>query len=148
MPRTCTICDSPQVAEIDAALAGGASYRAAAERFGTSASALVRHASHAGGVSKQAPAASASRGDNETFAPAINDLVLLNPGPSLYLVSGTHEDTRNGVTKVTHEVVLVGPTVPSSMLAARLVRTIDPADVLAVYSPISRSWSNGYPDTG
>ena len=43
MPRTCTICKHPDKQRIERALLAGESYRHIAARFGTSASALVRH---------------------------------------------------------------------------------------------------------
>jgi hypothetical protein len=43
MPRTCTICKHPDREPIERALLAGESYRNIAARFGTSASALVRH---------------------------------------------------------------------------------------------------------
>jgi hypothetical protein len=43
VPRKCSICEAPDRAAIDAALATGGSLRATAARFGTSKSALDRH---------------------------------------------------------------------------------------------------------
>jgi len=45
MPRSCSICTSPDLSRIDAALSAGASLRNVAERFGTSKSAVERHRS-------------------------------------------------------------------------------------------------------
>jgi hypothetical protein len=43
MPRVCTICSSPQRAEIDRQLLSGATYRKIAERFHVTAQAQLRH---------------------------------------------------------------------------------------------------------
>jgi transposase-like protein len=43
MPRQCTICGQAEREAIDSALVAGEPYRNIAERFGTSATALVRH---------------------------------------------------------------------------------------------------------
>ena len=43
MPRTCTICASPQHQAIDQALVAGTPYRAVAERFGASPPSVYRH---------------------------------------------------------------------------------------------------------
>ena len=43
MPRTCTICNHLQRAEIDAALIAGEPYRSIAKRFATSPEAMWRH---------------------------------------------------------------------------------------------------------
>jgi hypothetical protein len=42
----CSVCSSPQVAELDAALAAGESIRATARKFGVPRSTLGRHAAH------------------------------------------------------------------------------------------------------
>lgn len=46
--RRCTICEHPQRDALEAALAGGSSYREVAARSNVSRSALSRHAGHAG----------------------------------------------------------------------------------------------------
>jgi hypothetical protein len=46
MPRPCSVCSSHQREAIEAALVESVPYRQAAERFGTSTSALARHARH------------------------------------------------------------------------------------------------------
>jgi len=46
MPRACSICTHRQRAEIEIALASGASFRNVAGRYGTSATALHRHRKH------------------------------------------------------------------------------------------------------
>lgn len=43
MPRVCSICTHPERPAIDMALVNGAAFRNIAARFGTSATALVRH---------------------------------------------------------------------------------------------------------
>lgn len=54
MPRPCSLCQSPQRTEIDAALASGVSYRNIAEQFRISLSAISRHKSHIRQVLQQA----------------------------------------------------------------------------------------------
>jgi hypothetical protein len=48
MPRSCTICQHPQRAEIDKALVAGEPLRNVAECYATSATALHRHKAHIG----------------------------------------------------------------------------------------------------
>lgn len=43
MPRTCSICGSPDRAAIDAAIVAGEAYRSIAKRFDLSAAAVFRH---------------------------------------------------------------------------------------------------------
>jgi hypothetical protein len=46
MPRNCSICEHPQVAEINAALVRGKSFRNIAKQFSVSVAALFRHRQH------------------------------------------------------------------------------------------------------
>jgi len=46
MGRPCTVCNHEKRVEIDAALAGGESYRNVANRFGTTPSSVNRHQAH------------------------------------------------------------------------------------------------------
>lgn len=64
-------------------------------------------------------------------APAVHDLVLANPGPSLWLVTAVREESRGQV----YDVVLVGPSRPNSALG-RVVHALPAADILAVYRAI------------
>ena len=65
MTRPCTICRHPQRDQIDAALIAGDSYRALAERFSLSTTALSRHSqAHLPAILAQAQqAADVARGD-------------------------------------------------------------------------------------
>ncbi len=46
MPRTCTVCNHEKRADIDSALLAGEPYRGIAQRYGASASAVLRHREH------------------------------------------------------------------------------------------------------
>lgn len=54
MSRVCTLCGSPDRAEIDSAIVSGTSYRNIAKRFGTSIAAISRHKTHAANAIQRA----------------------------------------------------------------------------------------------
>lgn len=64
--------------------------------------------------------------------PKVNDLVLAEPGPSLWVITAVQADTRQGMATTYYAATLVGPPRPNSSLG-RVVRTIPGAEILALY---------------
>jgi hypothetical protein len=91
MPRDCTVCTSPDLSRIDAALGSGCSYRSIAGRFGTSKSALERHRSQ--GHTDLVVRPNATAGD----AALVEKTSVGDPAPD---VSGQPDDSGGLLAKV------------------------------------------------
>jgi hypothetical protein len=94
--KSCSICRHAQVAKINAALIGGASYRDTSGRFGTSKSALERHRPHIAKAIGRAKKAVAKRdeaiAEKQETVTAIQEAV--QAGTLLDRLLAVHKDTR------------------------------------------------------
>jgi hypothetical protein len=90
MPRPCSICRHPQREEIEAALAGGGSFRNLGKRYATSATAIFRHQAHAQWGSTRG--AAEIGGDQSEETPAAKTQGRRPPGRREKVFALSHQD--------------------------------------------------------
>ena len=129
MPRTCTICSHPERAAIDAAFAGGASYRSIAKRFDCSEPAVYRHtAEHIAQEIKQSQAAQGEKRGLDV----VKQLKAVN-GVTLAILQEARAEKRNGMALFAVDRVL-----KQLELQAKLLGDLNDAPQVNVY--ITPEW--------
>jgi len=113
MPRFCTICSHPKLAEIDAALLRREAYRSVAKRFGASESAVYRH------LKEHLPLKLAEQvNDSAMCAADVLELTGFDCAPSFSNGLLATKPKRNDYTELTEN----NQNVPVAQLDAAIIR--------------------------